>query len=175
MKYNLYNLTDDFDIVPNDLNKLDVSINDRIKIIQDQIVQEYLKKQEGKIGIKNLGNEIRYNKTLQNEFNSLKNNKIIVKMTENRRSFIKVFIDNWIQYNTSEIYYFILESEFGCSSNIVDKSFIRINEIKEELTKFHDFFHKTTFGPKISFIEIKGLDNYHFIDNDGFILIQKNN
>jgi hypothetical protein len=174
MRYNIYNLTEDFNIVKGLSNDLDDSIKDRLDIIQNQITLEYLKKQEGKLGIKNLGNEIRFNKILKNEFNILKDNKIIVKMTENRRSFIKVFIDNWINNNTSEIYYFILEDGFGNTSNIVDGSFIRINEIKEELLSFYNYFQKITFGPKISFIEVKEFNKYHLIDNEGYTRIQLN-
>lgn len=173
MNYNIYQLSDDFEIKPVLNSDLDTEIEQRLSTIEKEIVKEYLKKQEGKLGIKNLGNEIRYNAILKKEFNNSINNKVIVKMTENRRSFIKVFLSNWFIYDNSEIYYFILESSFGNESRIVDSSFIRINEIREELKEFYSFFRKTTMGPKVFFIEIKGLSDYHIIDNEGYSLLQK--
>ncbi len=171
----MYMLSDDFQTVQLLRKDFESEITERLTVIEKEITQEYLKKQEGKLGIKNLGNEIRYNSTLKTEFTTLKNNKLIIKMTENRRSFIKVFLDNWIAHNSSELYYFILESSFGNESKIVDGSFIRMNEINEELRKFFSFFKKTTPGPKVHFIEMKGFTKYHIIDNEGFTCIQLNN
>ena len=175
MNYNLYLLKDNFEVIPKNDFDLNSEIKRSLDIIDKEIVSEFLKKQEGKIGIKNLGNEIRYNKSLKAEFKSLKKDKIIIKITENRRSFIKIFIDNWIDYNEKEIYYFILESTFGVSSKIVDGSFIRINDIKEELSRFHNYFSQSTIGPKVYFIEMKGFKNYIVIDNNGYTRLQQKN
>ena len=175
MKFNIYKLTDDFKIDQLLEEELDLQIEKRLTIIENEITNEYIRKQEGKLGIKNLGNEIRYNQVLKNQFNTLINNQTIIKMTENRRSFIKVFLDNWITHNSSEIYFFILENTFGSESNIVDASFIRINEINDELSKFNSYFKKTTSGPNVYFIEFKGFSRYHIIDNEGFTLLQANN
>tara|TARA_R110001632_G_scaffold51236_2_gene127431 strand:- start:3078 stop:3605 length:528 start_codon:yes stop_codon:yes gene_type:complete len=175
MKYNIYTLSNDYKIDQLPSNELNSEIADRLTVIEKEIVMEYLKKQKGKLGIKKLGNEIRYNSILKNEFNTQKNNKIIIKMTENRRAFIKVFLDNWVSHNTSDIYYFILENTFGGESNLVDASFIRKNEINEELTKFFSYFRKTTTGPRVFFIEMKGLSKYHIIENEGFSYLQLNN
>ena len=173
MNYNTYSLSENFEVKPILTSDLDSEVEERLKTIEQEIIKEFLNKQEGRLGIKNLGNEIRYNTTLKEEFNSLKNNKTIIKMTENRRSFIKVFLNNWITHNRSEIYYFILESSFGNESRIVDGSFIRINEIKEELKEFYSFFKKNTVGPKVFFIELKGLSRHHIIDNEGYSILQK--
>lgn len=173
MNYNIYQLLDDFEINPVLNSDLNSEIKVRLRTIEKEIVKEFLKKQEGKLGIKNLGNEIRYNSILKKEFNNSINKKVIVKMTENRRSFIKVFLSNWFVHDNSEIYYLILESSFGNDSRIVDSSFIRINEIREELKEFNSFFRKTTIGPKIYFIELKGLSDHHIIDNEGYSILQK--
>ena len=175
MKYNLYSLLDDFSIANISVDALDTSIKERLLIIEKEIILEFLKKQKGKLGIRNLGNELRYNKILKEQFNYKNNDKLIIKLTENRRAFIKVFIDNWIDNNNNkEIYFFILEGEFGIASNMVDNSFIRINEIREELSNFNNYFKKTTFGPKIKFIEVKGFEKYNLIDNEGYTQIQLN-
>lgn len=172
MIFNLYELTNDFklEVLPN--YELDNSIKKRLNIIENQITAEFIKKQEGKIGIKNLGNELRYNSVLKKEFNDCKDNRLIVKLTENRRSFIKVFIDNWVENNDKEIYFLIFEDAFGNSSNIVDNSFIRINEIVEELSCFNKYFRKTTLGPIVKFIEMKDFENYYLIDNIGYTSLQ---
>ena len=86
MYYNLYNLSDNFEINPILNSDLDSEIKERLKSIEKEIIKEYLIKQEGKLGIKNLGNEIRYNSILRKEFNNSKNNKLIVKMTDSEVS-----------------------------------------------------------------------------------------
>lgn len=173
MIFNLYELTSEFKIEPFPNNELDNSIINRLNIIENQITSEFIKKQNGKLGIKNLGNELRYNTVLKKEFNC-KDNKLIVKLTENRRSFIKIFIDNWVEYNDKEIFFLIFEDTFGNSSNIVDNSFIRIIEIAEELSCFNNYFRKTSHGPTVKFIEMKGFDKYHLIDNIGYTSLQLN-
>jgi hypothetical protein len=174
MKFNTYELLDSFQITQIENSELKKEIEKRFKTIEQEIILEYLKKQEGKLGIKNLGNEIRYNSILKSEFKTTKNNKVIIKMTENRRSFIKVFLDNWIYHNNKDIYYFILEKTFGNDSKIVDNSFISINEVKEELLKFYSYFKKTNIGPKVYFIELKGFNDYNVIDNEGYSFLQIN-
>ena len=79
MKYNTYKLTTDQGIEQYPFDELAPQIIDTLSVIEKEIVNEYLKKQAGKLGIKNLGNEIRYNPILKNEFNNVKNNKIIIK------------------------------------------------------------------------------------------------
>ena len=111
MKYNIYQLSDDFEITPVLNSDLDSEIDNRLRTIEKEIIEEYLKKQDGKLGIKNLGNEMRYNSILKKEFSNSINSKVIIKMTENRRSFINVFLSNWFNYDNSELYYFILFSE----------------------------------------------------------------
>ena len=118
MNYNIYKLSDKFEINPVLNSNLDSEIKERLSTIEKEIVEEYLKKQKGKLGIKNIGNEIRYNSILKKEFNNLINSKVIIKMTENKRSFIKVFLSNWFYFDNFEIYYFILESSFGNESRI---------------------------------------------------------
>lgn len=163
MYVNLYqlNLSPVFEIIKKDPNQIPRDISSRLSLIENEIIKEYEIKQEGKIGIRTLGNEIRYNSNLKEEFSRLKNGKTIIKLTENRRSFIKVFLDNWIEHKEDEIFFLILEDHFGITSNLVDSSFIRIEEITDELDVFFRNFEKRNKGPKIYFIEIKGFSGYN--------------
>jgi hypothetical protein len=171
MKINLFNLKNDFTINRLNESDLDNKIYERLLIIENQILKEFLLKQEGKVGIKNLGNEIRYNKVLKSEFSNLKDNQLIIKLTENRRSFIKVFLDNWIENKHSELYFLILEGEFGRNSNIVDKTFISINEVQDELSTFIKYFKPNNLVPSIFFVEFKGFENYNLINMSGYTSI----
>lgn len=141
-------------------DEINDEINSRLNTIEIEIVNEYLKKQEGKVGIRNLGNEMRYNEVLKTEFSTERDNDIIFKLTENRRSFFKVFIESWINFKGKNIYFFILESNFGNTSNLVDNSFIRLKEIEEDLQLFFECFEIKGSAPQISIIEMKDFDNY---------------
>ena len=68
MKFNLYNLNYDKTIVFTDI--IDSSFENKelilkLNSIEHVIIHEFLKKQNGKIGVKTLGNELRYNPTLK--------------------------------------------------------------------------------------------------------------
>lgn len=174
MEYNIYKLSDDFVLLDKQHDEVGSYVHDKLKILEDQLVHEYLKKQKGKLGIKNLGNEIRRNTILKTLFSSSTHNSIFIKMTENKRSFLNVFLNKWKEFNTSILYYIILENDFGRNSQIVDASFIRIKDINVELSSFSNFFGKKTHGPDVYFIEIKGFSNHIIVDKQGFSSIIKN-
>lgn len=173
MKFNLYRLDAEFNLVNEDQSTLNIDIKKRLETIESEIIDEYLRAQQGKLGIKKLGNEIRYNPVLKEEFNSLKEGKVIFKMTENKRAFIKVFIDNWIDFSKDQIFYFVLENQFGTTSKLVDNSFIRLNDIREELSRFYKHFKPTNSGPQIFIVEMKGFSDYYIVDNEGYSSIHK--
>ena len=81
MKYNLFTLTNPAQkgLVKINSNELPVIIRNRISVIKEEIFQIYIKEQKGKIGIKgSLGNQIRYNKTISNQFGQLKDGCILI-------------------------------------------------------------------------------------------------
>ena len=98
---------------------------------------------------------------------------VIIKTTENRRAFIKNFLENYVQYYNETIYFFVLENNFGCDSNLVDNSFIRVKEIVEELSVFFEYFNPIMEFPTIKIIEMKGFENYFIETINGFSKIQK--
>lgn len=163
MKINLHSLElgeNGVDVVFQDLATLSEEVSIKLNLIEKEIIREYLNKQEDSIGIEKLGNEIRYNDVLKKTFNTSFEDSVIVKLTENRRSFVKIFIDSLNDFHPKNIYFFILENDFGINSKLVDPSFLRINEAKEELNKIFSFFEPNFGLDRIKFIEMKGFDNY---------------
>lgn len=166
MKYQLYQLNSFGDIVtlPRDSSK--VFLDELLLKIENEMISEFKKKQKGKIGITNLGDELRRNKILNEIFECESKNRIIIKLTGNRMSFLKIFINSINDYYNSEIYFFILESDFGKYSNLVDKTFIKIQDISKELKILYNNFELSRPNLSIYFIEMVRFDN-HFVENNG--------
>lgn len=162
MKYNLYQLSvEDSNIKFIKVEGIKSQVDKLLGEIEGQITEEFLKKQEGKIGIDSLGNELRYNKTLKSIFGKkLEKNITLIKLTENRRSFLRVFIDSVLDNKDNEVFFFIFEDMFGQKSKLVDPSFIRKKEIEEELIKLFQITKPKFNTKKIFFIEMHGFDNY---------------
>ncbi|MAW30808.1 MAG: hypothetical protein CMD15_02745 [Flavobacteriales bacterium] len=161
MKYNLYTLTKDSSIQKIESEDLEESIKIKLEKIQIEIIAEYKRKQEGRIGIRSLGKEIRQNKIIKNIF-SKEDKNVLIKMTENRRSFIKVFIENLYNQNDKSLFYMILQRDFGNKSNLVDKSFADISDIRKNLSLFFKYFNSKNNLTNIFFIEITAFQGYDF-------------
>ena len=91
------------------LNKKDKSIESvtlkaSLNIIQSEIVKEYTQKSEGRFGIKSLGNELRSNDTFCAQFDEKRDFGVLVKMTENQRSFMRVFLSKLKQFGDQHIF-----------------------------------------------------------------------
>ena len=88
MKFNLYNLnynntTISTEIIDSSFENKELIL--KLDSIEQEIIHEFLKKQNGKIGVKTLGNELRYNPTLKSIFSIVFEGMVIIKTTENRR------------------------------------------------------------------------------------------
>jgi len=176
MKINLYNLNyinSSVNTEITDIENENDQLISKLNLLESEIVNEYLKKQVGKIGIKTLGNEMRYNIILKSIFSNVFDGMVIIKTTENRRAFIKNFLENYVQFYNETIYFFVLENDFGCDSNLVDNSFIRVKEIVDELSVFFEYFNPIMDFPKIKIIEMKGFEDYFIETIDGFSRLQK--
>lgn len=147
-------------------SELPNSIKDKIKIIEEEIIKEFLKEQKGNIGITSLGEKIRGNTLMKQQFGEdKKQENVLIKLTENRRAFLHVFNETIYNYPSTNIYFFILEKEFGRESHLVDSSFVNLNVINKVLEKFFkNFIFKTDLG-RICFVELEGLEGYHFDKN----------
>jgi hypothetical protein len=162
MKYNLYRLTKDSSIQKIESQDLEESIKIKLDKIQIEIIAEYKRKQEGRTGIRGLGNEIRQNKIIKNIFSEKNQKNRLIKMTENKRSFIKVFIENSYNQNNKSLFYMILQRDFGNKSNLVDKSFADISDIEKSLSLFFKYFNSKNNLNNIFFIEINAFEGYDF-------------
>jgi hypothetical protein len=167
MNFKLYKLEGDLSINQIENNVIDHEILDRLNQIEEEIIKEYLKKQTGVVGVKKLGNEIRYNEVISDNFSSVSNRKTIEKFTENKRSFLKLFVDLWKRVDIDDIYLYILDSNFGRKSNMVDNSFITISDMKNQLKEFSNYFKPIKPGPNILILEILGFSEYKLFKKEG--------
>ncbi len=93
-------------------------------------------------------------------------------MTENKRSFFKVFFDSINRYKNLNIYFFILERNFGVDSNLVDKSFPCVDEIKTNLKLLLNNFRPSE-KLSVSIIEMSDFSDYFVQKYEGFSSINK--
>ena len=162
MKHNIYQCIFKEGFELKKINKtLSVNLKSRLNVIEMEIINEFFKKQKGKIGIRTLGNEIRYNKLIQNQMGETQNNEVLLKMTEHHRSFLFFFCDKLVEFLNENIYFLILSKEFGKSSHIVDLSFPGVNEITEQLSNLATNFNLKK-NRNILFIEIESFEKYYF-------------
>jgi len=155
--------------LPTEFDNLDKLLRE----IQDQIVRIYIEIQTKNYGVKKLGNEMRYDDNLNNFFENSKLDYLIVKLTENKRYFLKKFIDYCSIQNDKEIFFLILEKSFGKQSKLVDNSFLTINDVKNELTSFAQNFSPQRKTPKFYFIEVIDFTDYYFSESNDFVYIHK--
>ncbi len=137
-----------------------------LDIIEKEITTMYLLKQENKIGIKSLGNEIRKNKILTSIFYYCDNNITCFKMTENKRAFSHQLIEYLTKSNSENLRIYIIEKDFGLSSKLVDSSFLSIEDANKQLYKLQAIFKPRFSSIQIEFIEMFGFKMYN-IWSDG--------
>lgn len=163
MEFNIYKCDFDSDIhLKKNDKKLSQNLLSRLNQIESEIINEFKKKQKGKVGIKTLGNEIRFNKIIQRQFEVIKNSEVLLKMTEHNRSFMYFFVTKLAEYFTENIYFLILSRKFGNSSQIVDKSFPDIDQIKLNIKELKKNFKSINKNRNVFFIEIQALNNHFF-------------
>jgi hypothetical protein len=174
MKYNLYNTiisADSIDFIQTEKrsNELDTVLNR----IESEIVNLYINKQVREHGIKSLGNEMRYSHGLKLLLENKALGVFIIKFTENSRYFLSKFIDVTLNSNEKEIFFLILDNDFGRESKLVDNSFIRMHQVKKDLTSFFNLYQPRISLPKITFIEVTAFSNHFFEDRSGHNFIYK--
>ncbi len=174
MKYNLYKTkitanSIDFIRTEKRITELEMILNR----IQFEIVNLYTNKQEKEHGIKSLGNEMRYSHELKLLLENKALGVFIVKFTENSRYFLSKFIDVTLNSTEKEIFFLILDNDFGRESKLVDNSFIRMNQVKKDLTSFFNLYQPRINLPEITFIEVTAFSNYFFEDRSGHNFIYK--
>ena len=170
MQYNLFGLeitADGIAKIKEEAGIYSANIHQKLDKLAQLILDEYLMKQVSKKGIKNLGNEIRYNKKIEELF-AASSEEILIKLTENKRSFLNVFIDSIDTYRSKDIYFLILEKNFGSLSQIVDKTFISIRDIEGQIEKLSRNFSFRKKNSRVFFVEFKGIKDYFISQSEGY-------
>ena len=164
MIYNLYQtLFDENKVLEKVDSKINTTLKQKLFFIEEEIAREFIVKQKGRVGIKSLGNEIRYNKLIKNILKKThEEEEVLIKMTENKRSFLNVFFNSLSAHPKRNIYFLIFSRVFGEKSKLVDKSFADITHITNQLRIVSKSFKTTDLKRKIFFIEIEDFSNYYF-------------
>ena len=153
------------------IERTDNLTNHILEKIESNLIKEYLLEQKRNFGVNKIGGRIRKNKELIEIFKNNSNN-YFVKMTENQRSFMKVFIDSVIKCENNRIDFVVLGKNFGSQSKLVDSSFITINNVNKILVEFFDNFN---FLKEIDiyFHELVKFDGYYLEVNEKYSKIIK--
>jgi hypothetical protein len=154
----------DGQLIPLYRHAISEPIWNRLEIFQERIKALYLIKQDGKYGIKSLGNEIRHDSIINELFQDNTNGCILVKSTRNRSETEKLFIntiEKCISEKIDEVYYIMLSPELNQKSRIFDTSSIVISHWKETLSRIDKIFDMK-FKFQFYFIEIDSLPGCHF-------------
>jgi hypothetical protein len=149
------------------------NLNVLLNEIQEEIARIYVDIQNKNYGVKKIGNEMRYDEKLNYFFENTDLEYFIIKMTENKRYFLKKFIDTCSLYNQMGIFFLILEKSFGKQSKLVDNSFLTIPDVKNELATFGKIFSPQKRTPRFYFIEVVEFTNYYFSESNDFVYIHK--
>lgn len=163
MMYNLYEAKfEQVNFLKKKLLSLSGEKENKLRLLEEEISSEFLKKQKGRIGIKSLGNEIRYNKSIKKILREENSDYVLLKMTENKRSFLTVFLNSLLDHPLKKIYFLIFSRDFGEKSMLVDKTFADIKDIKAQLNTVLKSFKLINSKRQIFFIEITAMTNYYF-------------
>lgn len=149
-------------------NYISDDLTEDLVIIEREITSMYLTKQENKLGIKSLGNEIRTNQLLTKIFYFSSEDLTCFKMTENKRAFLHQLIEYLNKSLSDKIRIYIFEKEFGNSSKMVDKTFFTIEDANKQLTKTQAIFKPRFSSIQIEFIEMCGFVNFNIWTNGEF-------
>lgn len=147
------------------------SVNDKLGILGKQIISIYLEQQKGKRGITRLGKYLRSDNIINQLFNEEKVFKL-VKCFENRRSFPKLFIDSIDEAITTDIYFIVLEDNFGKTSEMVDKSFVRRKDVLCFLRQLSSNFIIRN-NKNIYLIEIYSFKNYSVLKDENYARLER--
>ena len=142
-------------------NILSQAEQNRLIDIEGRIIELYIEKQEGQIGITSLGNTMRSDKLLKSFFSpSSTSNFNFIKLTENRRSFLKVFIKTLHDFLDTKNIFVILDASFGKETQLVDSSFLTVGALQEELAKVSRVFRPNFRTEGVFFAELYEFSGY---------------
>jgi hypothetical protein len=177
MIFKIYKFSDSNCFKFEQLTNLDLpkNLNTQIKIFEEEIIKEYFKKQEGRKGIKTLGNELRYNKVIQDQVFIETESNILVKITGNRKDFLKDFIFQIVENKDKKILFLLIYGEnFLKKSSIVDFTSPNLNDLTRDLNLLFSAFPGYDIGFEFYILQIIDVEGFYFItDDEGFTKIYK--
>ena len=150
------------EIIPKDSSTLPDEIKHLIEAFSQRVARLYLSKQEGRVGIKSLGNVIRHDEIINSLLES--SNHLIVRSTRNRSEIIKLHLDSLAkaqETNVGEIYYLMFSKELVYSSNIVDRSSMNLENWSDSLSSLLNYYNQKN-EVKLFFIVVEQIDGYSF-------------
>lgn len=155
--------------------ELPKNLNTQLKIFEQQIIKEYFNKQEGRKGIKTLGNELRYNKIIQEQVFIETESNILVKITGNRKDFLKDFICQIVENRDKKTLFLLIYGEnFLKRSSIVDFTSPKLNDLTRDLNLLFSAFPKFDIGFEFYILQVIDLEDVYFVtDDEGFTKINK--
>lgn len=151
-------------LIPVSHNEIGREIWKKLDLFQERIKSIYLSKQEGKYGIKSLGNEIRRDSAIKNIFDETSGNSLLVKSTRNRSEIEKLHINTMMRCLTEKIdtaYYVMFSPELNAESNIFDGTSIVLDNWRESLKLINRLFHQK-HQVNFYFIEINSIPGCYF-------------
>ena len=151
-------------LIPVTHAKIDTETWNKIDLFQERIKSLYLSKQEGRYGIKSLGNEIRRDSAINNIFDEISGNSLLVKSTRNRSELEKLHINTMMRCLTEGIetaYYVMFSPELNSESNIFDGTSIVLDNWRESLKLINRLFHQK-HQVNFYFIEIESIPGCYF-------------
>ncbi|WP_312697429.1 hypothetical protein [Sphingobacterium mizutaii] len=157
-----------------ELEMLDFEISERLRLIEKEIIEEYLINQKDRIGIKTLGKKLQYNKKFKSLFGKINSQSVIIQATENKRALMRIIFETLSNYKGNTIYFFLLQSQFGKISNLFDSTFININDVEKNINLILD---SADFKPVPNFriIEMHGFSEYFVESKNGYTKLVKLN
>ena len=147
-----------------------ISIREKLELIENEIVIEYLKKQENSPGIKTLGNEMKRNTKICGAFDKITNDdKKLVKLTHHFTAYINTIISELSSWKKSDLFLFCLENEFRKVSRLVDNSSRDSNYIKKQFDSLSSYFiPKQNLNCTLYIIEMTYFSNYDVYENHSY-------
>jgi len=160
VKVRLINLKENLRISEIDSDALPSDFKRRINDFQARLTELCFEHQRNRIGIRNIGNTIRYDSEINDIFNDC-----FLKATRNNSELIQFFLASLKACNSDSIAFLYFSEDFRETSKVVDNSsistshWIQMIELLREVMEFKNLEVKQVY-----LLEILSLPNHQFIE-----------
>lgn len=170
--YNLYELNlRDLRIGSLPSGNLPKSLENNLNLFLQRLAELCLSHQQNRIGIKNIGNIIRFDK----EINSFFDNNF-VRATRNNSELLQFFLNTLKCSDSKDVCFVFFSEVFREESKLVDNSSIALKHWNEMLNTFNGLVNFNSFEKHVYLVEIFGISGYYFVkslENESFSRIVK--